>query len=792
MELYIAEKPSVAADIAKALGGQVQRHDGFFTAQDAVVTFAVGHLIEQCQPEDYDPRYEDWAAEPRPMVPENWKMKPNPKTAKQLKIVGSLIKKADLIINCGDAAREGQLIIDELMMYFGYRGPAKRLWLQEMNIPAIRAAMKRMRDNREFMNLRNSALARSRCDFVLGINLTRGYTVAWQSLGNRDTLHIGRVQTPMICMVVALDLFIELFVPQDHYGLKIDLHHTNGDFAATWMPPAGAAYLSPEGLVLNKADAAQVRDAVKGQEALIVECTTTPTERSAPLTFSLGGLQKACFKAFGLSAMQTLKVAQALYEKHKLTTYPRTDFAHLPEGEHGLSSKWLDAARANLGDQWDFPGTPDYSIKSAAWNSSKIGDHHGIRPTDTRHADMSKLTDVELKVYKMIVRNFLAQFYPQYAYNATRIQAFCEGHTFKSTGAVVTNMGWKVLFGGDKAEEEGGDEDGQLPQVDVGDQCTVADVELMSKKTKPPARFNPATLLDAMENAARYVKDERVRSKIRDSGMGTPATRAGIIESAVKRGYLEEVKGGKKEKAHYISTARARLIYNVVPEQLRVPDITAYFEELLKQVEDGKLDMQKVLDYQVKFVTQQVDLLKSGEVSNRMPALKDVAPPERAKKPKKAAKGAKESASAAPAPKASNKADDVPMRCEKCGADMALRNSARGPFYGCTNYPTCRNIVNAGQDASKPAAPARTASAAQAKSAPAGNAMICPHCNKPMVLRSSSRGAFYGCTGFPACKHTADADAGTAGKSASAAAVAAATAGTGRPPPASNSHGLNF
>lgn len=706
MRLFIAEKPSVGMDIARALGGNMVRGNGFVQVGDDVVTWCVGHLIGQAKPEAYGAQYEKWDASVLPIVPTDWQMVANAKTQDQLKAVGSLLKKASLVVNCGDSAREGQLIVDELMDYFGYKGPAKRLWLQEMNIPAIRKGLSSMRDNREYRKLYACALARSRADWIMGMNLTRGYTTAWQSKGNEGTLHIGRVQTPTLCLIVARDLEIENFKPQDYFVLKADIKHQNGTFQATWQAPKDADYLDDSGRILDRKIVEGVIARVKGKDGLITACETKPNARSAPLPFSLGDLQKACNKMLGLSPSQTLAIAQALYEKHKLTTYPRTDYSHLPEDEHGMSEKIIACAKSNFGAAWDFPGTPDFKIKSAAWDSSKIGDHHGIRPTTVKDYDLGQLSKTELAVYRLIVRNFLAQFYPPYRYNSTAVEVFCEGETFKATGTVETDAGWKVLFRSDGAPEK--EEESQtLPKMAGGDGCKVADARSEAKKTSPPPRFDGASLIDAMEKAHLFVTDPKVKAKLKEKGIGTPATRAATIEKLVKDEYIEEVKEGKRKV--YISTARGRLLYQAVPAQLRKPDLTAYFEELLGAIERGELELSAFMDHQVKYVTKLIDDIKSGKVAAEMPRLEDCAPPERKGTKKAAPKG--DGARAKPPAKSAGGASAGASQtssktCPKCKAAMRLRTGSKGQFWGCTSYPECKHteqVEGETRAASKPA-----------------------------------------------------------------------------------------
>lgn len=610
MRLWIAEKPSVARDIAAVLG-RPQPGDGFITVGDDVVSWCVGHLLRQAPPEDYGAEHQQWKVELLPILPEQWKMLPESRTQSQLKVLQSLLKKASSVVHAGDSAREGQMIVDEILSWVSYRGPVKRLWLREMNADAIRAAIKNITPNEKYKPLYESALARSRADWMIGMNLTRGYTLAWQEKGNSGPLHIGRVQTPTLCMIVKRDLDIESFVPQNYYVLAAVFRHVNGHFTATWAPPPDADYLDASGHVLDKSRVAAVAAQIDGKTGRIEAFRAVPKEVSPPLPFSLGDLQKLANKVFGLSPSQTLKIAQSLYETHKLTSYPRTDYAHLPEDEHKLAPGIIAAVKSNFGTAWDFPGTPDFSLKSPAWNSSKIGDHHGIRPTNTTGKSLDALSPQELGVYRLIVRQFLAQFYPKYRYTSMSTTVECESHRFVAQGQSELDQGWRVLFPPDKSPTP------PLPQMAVNDPATVMETQVKAEKTSPPPRFDGASIIDAMERAHLFVTDPAVKARLKDTGIGTPATRAHIVDSLLKRDYIQEVKQSKKKV--YVSTPKGRALYNAVPEQLRKPDLTAYFEERLKEVERNELTLDAFLSQQTRFITKLIDDVRDGSVAAGMP-----------------------------------------------------------------------------------------------------------------------------------------------------------------------------
>ena len=670
MRLFIAEKPSMGMDIAKALGTPI-RKQGYVEVGDDMVTWCVGHVIQSFDPQDYSPEYEKWRIDYLPLVPKHWCVKGNPKTAEQLSTIGRLLKRAKEVVHCGDAAREGQLIIDEVLDHFQYKGATKRLWLNEMNQAAIKKALLGMKNNAAYASLRDAALGRQRSDWLMGINLTRGYTCAWRQVGNSTVLHLGRVQTPTLCMIVARDIEIENFKPKNYFNLKALISVEKGEFFAKWIPPKDAPYLDEAGHVLNEHIVQGVADKVRGQQARIIACDTSPKKQSCPLPFSLGGLQKAVNKRLGLSPADTLEIAQSLYEKHKLTSYPRTDYSHLPESEHKDGPALIAAAKANLGTHWDFPGTPNFSLRSHAWNDAKIGDHHAIRPTAITGVDMTALSKNELIVYQMVVRQYLAQFYPDYRYESTVIDVESVAEQFKASGSVETDPGWKILFGLDSKEDDE-EEESKLPVVSGGDLGSVANTQIEAKKTAAPPRFNGALIIDAMEKAHLFVSDERIKKLLKETGIGTPATRANIVEELVNRGYVSEVKEGKKSV--YISTEKGRVLYSVAPIQLKSPDLTAYFEALLKDVEKGGRSLDSFMDQQQLFVTKLIERVKSGEVAKTMPLVDADSGP------------LQENVRGKPF----TKAKEGEKAC-KCGRAMVARKGSTGEFWGCSGFPACRN-----------------------------------------------------------------------------------------------------
>jgi DNA topoisomerase III len=702
MKFAIAEKPSVAMELAKAIGGAIERHDGYILVSGIYISWAYGHLVENAKPDEYDVRYIKWSIDDLPFFPDPWISRPRSEKdgfgrdkknkdgsilldagiVKQLKVIGNLLKKATCVVNAGDSAREGQLIIDEILDFHHYKGYAERLWLQEMNLPAIKKAWLSMKPNSEYRNLYLSAIGRSSLDFLMGMNLTRGYTIACKSVGHDMVVHIGRVQTPTTCIVVARDLEIESFIAKDYFTLKIRAEHANGTFMASWVPKEDAVYLDAEGRVTNKAVVDGVAQKVVNQVAMVTSYVTTPKTVHPPLPFSLGDLQKAAFKQLGLSATDTLNLAQALYEKHKLLSYPRTDYAYLPEGDHAYGKEIIEAAKENLGAMWDFPGTPDFTLVSPAWNDKKIGDHFAIRPTNRSGYDIDLLSPLELKIYKMVVKQFLAQFYAPYKYDSTVAELECVEEKFKGSGQVEKQVGWKILYRNDSAIKEKKDDEQIIPKMNSGDDCLVKEANVESKKTSPPPRFDTASLIEAMEKAYLYVTDEKVKKVIRETGIGTPATRSNIIDSAVKREYFQEISEGKKK--FFVSTEKARFLYKLVPEWLRKPDLTAYFEEMLKQVESGEIPFEKLVERLRLFIEKQINAVKNGDVAKNMPEPGSYAAPKRVGR-----KGTRTKTVGKVGAGGSGRSSVG--ECPVCKSALLVRNGSNGPFVGCSGYPNCKH-----------------------------------------------------------------------------------------------------
>ncbi|MBY4678483.1 DNA topoisomerase III [Marinobacterium arenosum] len=603
MVLYIAEKPSLGRAIAAVLPKPHQQGEGFIRAGDGtVVSWCIGHLLEQAEPDAYDPRYKQWQLEHLPIVPEQWQLEAKPKTRKQLSVLRKLVKEADQLVHAGDPDREGQLLVDEVIDYLGVKGAKRegvqRCLISDLNPAAVRRALNQLRDNRDFIPLATSALARSRADWLYGINMTRAYTIQGRKAGYNGVLSVGRVQTPVLGLVVRRDREIEAFEPKPFYEVLAVLQTAAGEqFRAKWQPSeACRPYQDEDGRVLSKALAENVVRRIGDQPGTVTAVSHKPKQQAAPLPYNLSALQIDAAKRFGLSAKQVLDTCQGLYEKHKLITYPRSDCRYLPN-EHFAQAGKVTAAIGRVCEslQSALAGA-DLSLRSKAWNNKKVDAHHAIIPTE-KQLDPGRLSATELKVYELIARQYLAQFYPAWRYRDSRIDVEIAGGLFVAKARQTLEAGWKQLFGSsagkaqDKSQEkepsDGDSPEQLLPDLKEGDRLHCLRGELLEKVTQPPKHFTDASLLAAMTGIARFVKDTELRKILKETdGLGTEATRAGIIELLFKRSFL--IRQGKS----ILSTEAGRALIDSLPEQACQPDMTARWETQLESISQRQLGYQ--------------------------------------------------------------------------------------------------------------------------------------------------------------------------------------------------------
>ncbi len=627
MNLYIAEKPSLGRAIADVLPRPHQRGDGFIRVGNGdCVSWCIGHLLEQAEPHAYDPAFKSWRFEHLPIVPEKWQLTPKSDTKKQLSVLRKLVSEATTLVHAGDPDREGQLLVDQVIAYLRVsaerRRAIKRLLINDLNPSAVERALSRLESNQDFRALSTSALARSRADWLYGINMTRAYTIAGRKVGYDGVLSVGRVQTPVLGLVVRRCDEIENFVSQPFFEVLAHLLTDQGEsFVANWQPSeACQPYMDESNRVLVKALAESVVKRITDKPALVEKYEQKTKKQNQPLPYSLSALQIDAGKRFGMSAQQTLSACQSLYEKHRLITYPRSDCRYLPREHHAQASGVINAIAQNEKTLASAAQKADASICTAAWNDARVEAHHAIIPT-LRKQSTDTLTSHERQVYQLVSRQYLAQFYPVHQYLDTRAEIVIEGGRFVASAKKVTQPGWKVLFGADKQKQPE-----PLPALAKGQSLHCERGELVEKNTTPPPYFTDATLLAAMTGISRYVTSAELRKVLKETdGLGTEATRAGIIELLFRRGFLQ-----RKGKAIHATDAGRGLVRSL-PQEATAPDMTAHWESTLNAISKNDARYE---DFMRPLETSLRELVQSS-AANQPVALKGVAAPARAATGKK-------------------------------------------------------------------------------------------------------------------------------------------------------------
>lgn len=626
--LFIAEKPSLARAIADALPKPHKKDQGFIQCSNGdIVTWCIGHLLEQVEPDAYDERYKKWNMADLPIIPEQWQLRPKKNVGKQLTIIKKLVKKAAHIVHAGDPDREGQLLVDEVLdhckLNASQKSTVERLLISDLNLPAVQKALKSLRSNRDFIPLSVSALARSRADWLYGMNMSRAYTLLGQKAGYQGVLSVGRVQTPVLGLVVRRDEEIEQFVPKDYFIVDALIpyqdSHVSFDIRARWKPSeACKPWQDEEGRVLNRKLADNVAQRIKGQPARVTESEQKQTKQSAPLPYSLSALQIDAAKRFNLSAQQVLDICQALYEKHKLITYPRSDSRHLPKAHLSEAPKVVEAIANNAKELDGAVRGADLSLKSKAWNDSKVDAHHAIIPTPKK-TSVNALSGQEMKVYQLIARQYLMQFYPAAIYAEAKLVFEIAGGVFVAKGRQLTFAGWKTLLGQQEEDNEGID---TVPPLSEGTVLTCREGEVQAKKTEPPRHFTEATLLQAMTGIARFVEDKELKKILRDTdGLGTEATRAGILDTLFKRQLLS------RQGKTILSTPAGRGLIHALPSESTYPDMTAHWEHQLQAMAEKGQAYQPFMTALEQRINELMSQVKQGPVPESLRSLPKVERP---------------------------------------------------------------------------------------------------------------------------------------------------------------------
>jgi len=577
MIVCIAEKPSVAGEIAKVLGAHSKRN-GYFEGNGYQVTWTFGHLCQLKQPDGYTSDWKKWDMSVLPMIPPRYEVEliPNDGVKKQFKVIKELYKKADYIVNCGDAGQEGELIQRWVMELAGVRCPVKRLWISSLTEEAIREGFRNLRPQKEYDSLYKAGQARAEGDWLLGMNGTRLYTLKYG--GYKQTLSIGRVQTPTLAMIVARDKEIEHFTPVPYWMLTTK--YRNAVFTCT------------QGRFDSEAKGREYLEAARRNVLKIKDVQQKKGSEQPPQLYDLTALQVDCNRKYGFSADTTLKNIQSLYEK-KLTTYPRVDTKFLTDDIYS-KVRWILGNLKGY-EKYAEPFVHGSQIPKSkrVFDNSKVTDHHAIIPTGD-YSNLSQINDYERKVYDLIVRRFLAVFYPNCEYAQTTVLAAAGGVDFKATGRTILNEGWRAVYAKvqkDEEEDEKKDEENEvLPAFTIGESGQHVP-SLVQKMTTPPKRFTEASLLQSMETAGKLVDDEALREAMKENGIGRPSSRASIIETLLKRGYI------RREKKNLISNQAGRDLVNVIKAKMLLsPELTGQWEKKLRDIEKGTFTLDSFMD----------------------------------------------------------------------------------------------------------------------------------------------------------------------------------------------------
>ncbi|MBW7472434.1 DNA topoisomerase 3 [Marinobacter sp. F4218] len=708
MHLYIAEKPSLGRAIAAALPGPYQKGQGWIRCgkgdDAATVSWCIGHLLEPAEPARYNPAWKKWRQEHLPMFPEQWQVMPKDSVRQQLKVLESLIRQAETIVHAGDPDREGQLLVDEVLRYFGAKAPVQRILINDLTPAAVAKAVQTPKDNREFRRLSHSALARQRADWLYGINLTRFYTLTYQQQGEQGVYSVGRVQTPVLGLVVERDNTIANFDPRPFFRIeaRFTAQEEEADqtpFTARWLPDEQFRdHLDEENRLLDRATAEQIAADTNGRPGTIVESRFRDRPEPPPLPLSLSVLQIEAGRLFRMGAKEVLDTAQNLYERHQLITYPRSDCRYLPEGHYGQREQVVRAIARVAPNLADACSAADLERRTAAWNDKRVDAHHAIIPT-SRPAPNGKLTPAEEKIYDLISRHYLMQFAADAVHREGRLTVRVAEHKFRATETAILTPGWKAL----ELKLREGRSDPQkapLPRLERGEPVLCDDCSIAERKTQPPQHFTDATLLSAMTNIARFVSDPELRKTLRETdGLGTEATRAAIIDTLFKREYLY------RDSRHIRATDKGKALISALPESVSKPDRTAVWEATLESIRRGEGDPRAFLDTLKQEVRDFINRPQGDRVADEP-----------------------------------GDAQPGQVHCPKCRAPMTERDGKFGRFHACTRYPDCTGT--------RPIEDTAPADGTGQKPIP------CPHCFSPLVRRKGKKGWFWGCSNFPACRQT--------------------------------------
>ena len=586
--LVLAEKPSVGKELARVLGCK-KNCGGYIEGEKYIVTWALGHLVTLAEPESYGEQYKTWSMQTLPILPQKMILKVIPQTAKQFHVVKKLLlnKEISSLIIATDAGREGELVARWIIEKVGFHKPIKRLWISSQTDKAIKEGFSKLQDGKNYLPLYRCAQARAEADWLVGLNVTRALTCKYNA-----QLSAGRVQTPTLAMLVAREEEIKKFVPKDYYIIKADL----GGFFVTYQDHKNQTN------IFEKQKAQNIAEKIKEQQFVVKQISVSKASTPPPMLYDLTQLQRDANQLYDMSPKETLNVMQNLYEKHKALTYPRTDSRYLTEDIVGTLTDRLKAvAKGEFAPFVSEIIKQKRSIAKSCINNSKVSDHHAIIPTE-QSVSMTAMTTAEKRIYMLVVKRFLTCFYPNFIFEKRKAEFECKAERFVAFGNVTLQKGWKAVTTNVAQEEQ----EQNLPAFEKGDTFVCNMVQLKQMKTTPPARYTEATLLSAMENPSKFLQDKNMKGYI-EGGLGTPATRADIIEKLFSAFYIE------KRGSYIYPTSKGIQLINLAPSDLREPLLTAKWEKELESISKAKAEKRKFIEEIKKYTVSLVENVKESQ-----------------------------------------------------------------------------------------------------------------------------------------------------------------------------------
>jgi DNA topoisomerase-3 len=680
--LIIAEKPDMGRKIAAALAKPHKAGQGYIETAEGIVSWCIGHIMKSFEPKEYNAAWEKWDLNNLPMIIDEWKIKVDSDKAGQFKIIKDLLGRVDEVVNAGDPGREGQLIVDEVLYYLKNKKPVKRVLLYALDQKSIKQAFAQLQDNALFYPLYEAGVCRGYADWEMGMNGTVAYTLKAQQNGYKGVLSVGRVQSPTLAIVVRRDEEIDNFVPHDFYTILATFKHLDTNFNAYWKPNDNtpSSYLDSEKRITDKSFAINVSNKVKGKNGVINDYEEKDGKEPPPFPFNLSKMQIYANAKWGMSAKEVLDTCQALYEKHELQTYPRTDCQYLPENQFTDAPIILAHISKSHQHLSNAVQGSNSNLKSNAWDDSKLGEHFGLIPTK-KEADLSQLSEKEKKIYQAVCERYIAQFYPACEFRTAVVTVECETEIFKANGKVIIKAGWRQIFNNDEeAEDKKDDEEEQIfPALKNGEKVLCQNSKLSEKKTAPPGRYTEGTLIKAMTNVHTLVSDPDQKKKLKEKkGIGQEATRTNILETLFKRVLL--VRQGKQIE----SSSAGKALVKALPKKVTDPALTAVWEDALDKIAEGKMSSAVFKQKQKEWVTKLVEEAKLVVMDKIEQA------PVAAFKGKSTAK-----TSVAGKGKTSAVKSGAVVKgktCPKCGTGILVKKVAKASgkeFIACNTWPKC-------------------------------------------------------------------------------------------------------